>query len=665
MQTPLKIKLSISHSFINKDNKAPLKWSEKRNQKDNLYAYAAFINAEMTPDQIAQHVFAGKAISVAALTKNYRKEDFFASAQIIGVDFDNGPDVQGLLKDPFINQYAFLIYHTPSSTDDAPRSRAMFLLDQTITDPEQYRRYIKRLMHKYGVQLDEKCKDPVRIFYGSRQPGGFSNASNILPIAVLDALPVHPDEIPRSKPEIAVRSQQSDESLRRYVDKAVDDELARVRSAVSGSRNDTLNKAAYNIGQFLGTTWAGLDRYTIEGALLAAAPLASDFNEMEAKETIQSGLNAGMREPRDRPVSAQPISHSQPEMPTPSQSEPAFDYHEFVMSGKEAMARYQDRLQGNSLPDVEPIVIPFKTISKFGGYARVMTPGRLIGIIGSTGSGKTTFIDSIVDEWRKVGKHLLIYSPEWAADENADRIGQRYGGPTMEQMYLWEVYKSEKARHASRFEGESLSESTIKAGIGAANTVNNWQGQIFFIKRARLSLDELLDGIERTVLGLRKDGTDIRILVIDYAQVLKINARDGKSRTINDAISLIKDLCIDLKLLGVVVSQVTKMASKESKGGEVGEKKLLDETSAQYLRFDEMNLGLSINPNYNEDGTHTGTATINVVKNNIGQKGSVEVYFNAQRLTFIDKEVVKQTLDLRRFSMNGKREAEEEADIPF
>jgi putative DNA primase/helicase len=75
-------------------------------------------------------------------------------------------------------------------------------------------------------------------------------------------------------------------------------EVERVRSATSGTRNDTLNRAAFALGQL---TAAGvLDRATVEGELLGAA-LAVGLGEGEAVKTIQSGLNKGEQAPRAIP----------------------------------------------------------------------------------------------------------------------------------------------------------------------------------------------------------------------------------------------------------------------------------------------------------------------------------------------------------------------------
>ena len=63
---------------------------------------------------------------------NHRSQANFLSAQHLVLDFDNGDEtcsLDALEADPFIRAHAALLYATPSSTPEAPRSRVVFLLD--------------------------------------------------------------------------------------------------------------------------------------------------------------------------------------------------------------------------------------------------------------------------------------------------------------------------------------------------------------------------------------------------------------------------------------------------------------------------------------------------------------------------------------------------------
>jgi hypothetical protein len=82
-----------------------------------------------------------------------------------------------------------------------------------------------------------------------------------------------------------------------YSSAALQGELASVRDAPQGVRNDTLVRAAFNLGTLVGA--GSLTRTVVEEQLLAAA-LDVGLNEREAAATIVSGLVAGEQNPRKR-----------------------------------------------------------------------------------------------------------------------------------------------------------------------------------------------------------------------------------------------------------------------------------------------------------------------------------------------------------------------------
>lgn len=61
----------------------------------------------------------------------WRDSKNYICGQHLGIDFDSSSIAQ-VLADPFVQRYGSLVYATPSSTPEAPRSRAVFLLDEPI-----------------------------------------------------------------------------------------------------------------------------------------------------------------------------------------------------------------------------------------------------------------------------------------------------------------------------------------------------------------------------------------------------------------------------------------------------------------------------------------------------------------------------------------------------
>ena len=86
-----------------------------------------------------------------------------------------------------------------------------------------------------------------------------------------------------------------------YAHKALAEELAKLAGTGEGERNSNLNKTAFTLGQLIG---AGvLDRGSVDAALLGVS-LSIGLGEAEALATIKSGLEGGMKEPRELPEKA-------------------------------------------------------------------------------------------------------------------------------------------------------------------------------------------------------------------------------------------------------------------------------------------------------------------------------------------------------------------------
>jgi hypothetical protein len=74
-----------------------------------------------------------------------------------------------------------------------------------------------------------------------------------------------------------------------------------------GSRNDTLNRAAFNLGQL---TAAGLLDGEHVAAELERVATGIGLGPAETRRTIASGLAAGLQTPRTAPAPPPPVSRS-------------------------------------------------------------------------------------------------------------------------------------------------------------------------------------------------------------------------------------------------------------------------------------------------------------------------------------------------------------------
>jgi hypothetical protein len=98
---------------------------------------------------------------------------------------------------------------------------------------------------------------------------------------------------------VRVEGQAGGRAAGRYAEAAFDAEVRRVRDAPAGTRNHSLNRAAFALGQLIA---AGLlDESSVVLALTDAAA-AAGLAGREIEATMRSGLRAGMQSPRAVPA---------------------------------------------------------------------------------------------------------------------------------------------------------------------------------------------------------------------------------------------------------------------------------------------------------------------------------------------------------------------------
>jgi hypothetical protein len=92
-----------------------------------------------------------------------------------------------------------------------------------------------------------------------------------------------------------------DPRIARYVEAARHNVYGRLALAEPGDRNNALNRAAFDLGQFVGA--GHLDRDEVEEDLLKLAAQIG-LDEQEVRPTIKSGIEAGIAQPREIPGSS-------------------------------------------------------------------------------------------------------------------------------------------------------------------------------------------------------------------------------------------------------------------------------------------------------------------------------------------------------------------------
>lgn len=242
----------------------------------------SFDNLELDVMDIANAIYTGR--SFTTWHNGRRCIDNFVLGQHIAVDMDSGDKRSSfdlLKRHEFVRMYGNLIYSTPSHTEQAPRSRILFLLDQPITDSIAYQAAAKFICSLFDG-CDSACTDASRFFYGSLNCN-IELMHQILPLNELRHLyKLHAPKADKQKPLPRTDNRTAD----RLVEWAVND------ASVEGR-----NKRAFRLGKQLqenGFTYQqALPVMELYQQRVATMKQGDVFDIREALRTLGSAYKAG------------------------------------------------------------------------------------------------------------------------------------------------------------------------------------------------------------------------------------------------------------------------------------------------------------------------------------------------------------------------------------
>lgn len=224
-------------------------------------------------------------------------ENFLSSQLLTGDDDSQKPGVVDFwLNDPFFSKYGLMFVESVNSTAEQQKGHPTLLFDQPVTDPDLFREYLKAFHHAYP--RTDKLINIDRTMYNA-VGAPVHMLGNICPIGVFERMVLFPfresKQEEREKRRMA-RHPVDTADHNGYYETALHGEVTEVASAQEGHRNNTLNTAAFRLGQLLGVGYG--DHLETEQMLLDAA-LRAGLPEYEALKSINSGLMAGMAAPRE------------------------------------------------------------------------------------------------------------------------------------------------------------------------------------------------------------------------------------------------------------------------------------------------------------------------------------------------------------------------------
>jgi hypothetical protein len=259
----------------------------------------------VTPHKMAGLVWSG--YSFTPIWSNGRRlESNFVEAWHIAYDFDaHGAELDYLLRpQTFCDYFASFAYSTPSSTEDHPKSRVVFILDEPITDPEYYRllyRAIAWRIEQDGSYTDPACKDPLRLYYGSEKAEMRGNwgvlrrvghdDSNVWDSLIADYDAAHPQP---EQPSLTLPTRTIDDPSEKWQQAMILALADNIAQAPDGERHIARRNNARTAGGYIAS--GSLP----EGDALHALVLAARYNTDDpdaAERTVRDGVEYGKRSP--------------------------------------------------------------------------------------------------------------------------------------------------------------------------------------------------------------------------------------------------------------------------------------------------------------------------------------------------------------------------------
>ena len=271
----MSLRLNLSDAFHNKDNLTGAK---------SAFGFS-FEPAQVALPQLVKHICMGKAFTVGHFKDNHRTESHFLSSQLLALDLDQCPmDIDQLEEwSPFIQEYAFLMYPTPSSTLEQPKTRVLFVLDTVVESAKRWRVLQLALMEHFAeVKPDEACKDPSRLFYGRLTPHYYVHYQARLPISLAANLVIPQadrDEFSRLAIQYTSMHKRASNDLERTANNFLNHALRKVAAAGEGRKHITFRNYAMWLYGLNAGGWP-ISKADIESGLTAIATAWGDSEAM-------------------------------------------------------------------------------------------------------------------------------------------------------------------------------------------------------------------------------------------------------------------------------------------------------------------------------------------------------------------------------------------------
>lgn len=309
-------------------------------------------------------------------------------------------------------------------------------------------------------------------------------------------------------------------------------------------------------------------------------------------------------------------------------------------TSKAAYAQLKAELRGEASPDAVPVEFPFRVLHRFGGFAQYMWPGKLVGIGGISGGGKTILMRCACAALEAQGYDAIWWGPEFDPAEYAVQDLQRVGGFTFKQLNQLRIVNGLMGAGLTREDAQARTgiavptDAAIQQNLRLLDTLEATPGQTYFITDMGLTVLDVMRTVHDIASTARAEGRRPVAFFFDYVQLA--NQRGARDWTWGERV--VGTIKAGVAPSAANLTGFISIQSRKDDAERVREDgKALTMAAAQGLDEKFFNLYLTFAPKY-VNGQRVEVATVRVEKNSMGTTGEVEVPTNFARLAVLDQE---------------------------
>lgn len=246
-----------------------------------------------------------------------------------------------------------------------------------------------------------------------------------------------------------------------------------------------------------------------------------------------------------------------------------------------------------------PLYWPFPSFHQYEGMFEMCDTGKMLEIVGSSGTGKTAFAESVTDCILRDGGDICWLGLEWKPREMIARRVARYGGLKITEVTKYKRWQEDWARGVpeNKRKGFKPSDESLQKSADIAAKAARWAGRSYHIPWSRY-IEDVLDDMTHNVVKARSEGRAMMLAVFDYVQLMTTRERfSGQYERYEIVLEKMKAWVENNSMVALVVSQVTKNSSHES--NHINGKAIGKEDS-QFIRSDKFNGVITLNFDYYE-----------------------------------------------------------------